>query len=188
MGKVLDSTPAKNWIYCGQFEMKSEEQVQTATDVGIGKVKSGIFGSGKSMEEIKAFIDKGSKPIYMGWGSMIAKSPEYTVKLAGARAIVYEGWANLSMESLRSNTNDAELIKYCEENVLFVGKTPHGWLFPQCSCIIHHGGSGTLNTVLKAGVPQIITPVFLDQWDHAYFLCKERSLVPLGAVLATALP
>merc|ERR1712151_920661 len=54
-----------------------------------------------------------------------------------------------------------------------VGKTPHGWLFPQCSCVVHHGGSGTLNTVLKAGVPQIITPVFVDQWDHAYFLNKS---------------
>jgi len=181
VAKVLDPSPAKNWIYCGQFALGAEEQVQTATDFGGGQKKhSGIFGSSESMATIKAFIDKGSKPIFMGWGSMTAKSPEYmvklvaeSVKLAGVRAIVYEGWAHMSMDTLKKTTKDAELLKYCEENVLFVGKTPHGWLFPQCACVIHHGGSGTLTTVLKAGVPQIITPVFLDQWDHSYFLNKR---------------
>jgi len=180
VGKVLDPAPGKNFIYCGQFAMDEKEQVQKASDFGLKKQASGIFGSPKAMEDIKAFIEKGSKPIFMGWGSMTAKSPKYMVKLvaeaaklAGARAIVFEGWAHMSMDALRSATEDAELLKYCEENVLFVGKTPHAWLFPQCSCVIHHGGAGTLSTCLKAGVPQIITPVFLDQWDHAYFLNKS---------------
>merc|ERR1711963_811311 len=55
---------------------------------------------------------------------------------------------------------------------LFVGKTPHDWLFPQCSAIVHHGGSGTMSTAARSGTPQIITPIFLDQWEHAFFLNK----------------
>merc|ERR1719343_327011 len=108
---------------------------------------------------------------------MTAKSPEYmvelvatAVKVAGSRAIVYQGWADLSLDTLRKATGDKALIEYAEQNLLFVGKTPHEWIFPQCSCIVHHGGAGTLATAARSGTPQIITPVFLDQWDHARFL------------------
>merc|ERR1719251_820637 len=107
----------------------------------------------------------------------MSKSPEYmvemvakAVKLAGSRGIVFQGWAHMGMETLSNATKDKDLLAYAEENLLFVGKTPHDWLFPQCSCIVHHGGSGTMATAARAGVPQIITPVFLDQWDHAHFL------------------
>merc|ERR1719272_2586218 len=94
------------------------------------------------------------------------------VKHAGSRAIVFEGWAKLNIDTLRKATKDQALIEYADKNLLFVGKTPHDWLFPQCSCIVHHGGSGTMATAARAGTPQIITPVFLDQWDHALFLNK----------------
>lgn len=39
----------------------------------------------------------------------------------------------------------------------------HDWLFPQCSVILHHGGSGTVASSLLSGRPQIITPVMFDQ-------------------------
>jgi hypothetical protein len=39
---------------------------------------------------------------------------------------------------------------------------PHGWLFPQCSAIIHHGGAGTVHTALAAGTPQVICPFHFD--------------------------
>merc|ERR1712141_879288 len=46
----------------------------------------------------------------------------------------------------------------------------HENLFPRVKCIVHHGGAGTTNAALRAGVPSIITPVFFDQWDHAHVL------------------
>merc|ERR1719482_1559918 len=90
--------------------------------------------------------------------------------LSKQRAIVLGGWAGLSMDRLRAATTDETLIKYADENVLFVEKAPHEWLFPQVKCTIHHGGAGTLAAAVRAGVPTIITPVFLDQWDHAYLV------------------
>ena len=40
---------------------------------------------------------------------------------------------------------------------------PHLWLFPKCSIILHHGGSGTVATSLVSHKPQIISPVMFDQ-------------------------
>lgn len=174
--EIWPDSPAK-LDCCGQFAVSAETQVEVAEHAEVEAEQSGFYGGANTVEAVKQFIDKGSKPAYMGWGSMTAKSPEYMVELvanavkqAGSRAIVFKGWANLDMGVLRKATKDAALIKYAEENLLFVGKTPHDWLFPQCSCLIHHGGSGTLNTACRSGTPQIITPVFLDQWDHAHFI------------------
>jgi len=175
VAKEIDPTPHPNVRYVGHFGMPSETQIETATKAR----GSGIFGSAATIECIKQFIAQGKKPVYMGWGSMTAKSPEAMVELvaqavkhAGSRAIVYQGWAELGAETLQRATKDQALLEYAADNLLFVGKTPHDWLFPQCSAIVHHGGSGTMSTAARSGTPQIITPIFLDQWEHAFFLNK----------------
>ena len=49
------------------------------------------------------------------------------------------------------------------ESVLFIETTPHNWLFPQVSAVVHHGGCGTTAAGLLAGKPSIICPFFGDQ-------------------------
>eukprot|EP00252_Welwitschia_mirabilis_P022068 TRINITY_DN5853_c0_g1_i2.p1 TRINITY_DN5853_c0_g1~~TRINITY_DN5853_c0_g1_i2.p1 ORF type:complete len:201 (+),score=36.71 TRINITY_DN5853_c0_g1_i2:1205-1807(+) len=49
----------------------------------------------------------------------------------------------------------------------YPGSIPYSWLFPKCSIVIHHGGSGTTAAALTAGVPQIICPFILDQFYWA---------------------
>ena len=46
----------------------------------------------------------------------------------------------------------------------FAGETPHAFLFPRLSAVIHHGGAGTTATAARAGVPQIVVPHVLDQY------------------------
>lgn len=41
--------------------------------------------------------------------------------------------------------------------------TPHDWLFPRVSAVIHHGGAGTTAIGLKCGKPTMIVPFFGDQ-------------------------
>lgn len=168
----------------------------TESQIDIAQEGKEMYGDAATVDAVKRFIAAGSKPVFMGWGSMTAKSPEYmvelvarAVKFAGARAIVDKGWADLGLEMLKKATDDKTLIEYTEQNLLFVGKTPHEWLFPQVSCIVHHGGAGTMATAARSGTPQIITPVFLDQWDHARFLneygagfgFEKTQLTKLGA-------
>ncbi len=40
-------------------------------------------------------------------------------------------------------------------------------LAPRCAALAHHGGIGTCAQALRAGIPQLITPVFFDQPDNA---------------------
>ena len=58
-------------------------------------------------------------------------------------------------------------------NIFVLGDTPHDWLFPKMSAVIHHGGSGTTATALRAGVPQVLVPLILDQYHHAQRLYEE---------------
>jgi len=135
------------------------------------------FGGDTAAQKIQSFLDNGPKPVYCGWGSMTCKSPEFMVELvvkalmrSGQRAVVLGGWAGLSLECLKKATQDKDLVTYAEQKILFVENAPHEILFPQVSCAVHHGGAGTMTSVMRAGVPNIITPVFLDQWDHAYLV------------------
>jgi sterol 3beta-glucosyltransferase len=40
---------------------------------------------------------------------------------------------------------------------------PHGWLFPRCAAVVHHGGAGTTAAGLRAGRPTVVCPFFGDQ-------------------------
>merc|ERR1719453_1994270 len=100
---------------------------------------------------------------------MICKSEQWMAKIAvealkhaGARGVLLGGWAEMSLSSV-----PPELQDYCKENVLFVPSAPHEWLFPQCAVVVHHGGSGTTAASVRSGRPTLITPIFLDQLDHA---------------------
>ncbi|KAK7380504.1 hypothetical protein VNO78_33017 [Psophocarpus tetragonolobus] len=110
-------------------------------------------------EDLIQWIQKGSKPLYFGFGSMPLDDPKRTtdvimeaIKDTGQRGIIDRGWGNLG--------NLAEV----PDNVFVLEECPHDWLFPQCSALVHHGGAGTTATGLKAGCPTTIVPFFGDQF------------------------
>lgn len=103
------------------------------------------------------FLQNGSPPVYIGFGSMRSRNPEETadivlqaIALTGQRAILQSGWGGLSKSDL-PNT------------VLMVDSIPHSWLFPRMAALVHHGGAGTTAAGLRAGVPSILIPFFGDQ-------------------------
>ena len=103
------------------------------------------------------FLNTGEPPVYIGFGSMPDGNPETTtqiildaVKQSGKRAIILKGWAGL-------DADDAP------DNVYFLDYAPHSWLFPKMAAVIHHGGSGTTASGLRAGVPTTIVPHNGDQ-------------------------
>jgi sterol 3beta-glucosyltransferase len=104
------------------------------------------------------FLENGSPPIYIGFGSMRSRNPEETADLVlqaiertQQRAILLSGWGGLSKVNL-------------PDTVCIVDSIPHSWLFPRVAAVVHHGGAGTTAAALRAGVPSIIIPFFGDQF------------------------
>ena len=117
-----------------------------------------LASSFKPPETLAQFLDAGEPPVYIGFGSIVVDNPDkFTslifegVKKAGVRALVSKGWGGLGDES---NTPD---------NIYMLENTPHDWLFPRVSAVVHHGGAGTTAIGLKCGKPTLIVPFFGDQ-------------------------
>ena len=109
--------------------------------------------------DLEAFLESGEPPILVGFGSMPAAG-DMTRRLIGAaravgrRIIVSRGWADLDL------IDDAP-------DCMAVGDVSHDVLFPRVAAVVHHGGAGTTAAAARAGVPQVITPMFGDQFYWA---------------------
>eukprot|EP00899_Mesostigma_viride_P005978 jgi/Mesvir1/15381/Mv06575-RA.9 len=108
--------------------------------------------------DLAQFLGNGDPPIYLGFGSLVVPSPDKltqvlyaAVRKTGVRALVSKGWGGLGEGPDKP------------DSVFVLGNVPHGWLFPQCSAVIHHGGAGTTAAGLRAGKPTTVVPFFGDQ-------------------------
>ncbi|KAF1829068.1 UDP-Glycosyltransferase/glycogen phosphorylase [Decorospora gaudefroyi] len=121
-------------------------------------------------DELKKFLDDGPPPVYIGFGSIVVDDPDQftklifeAVKTVGCRALVSKGWGGFG-----SNAD-------CPENVFMLENTPHDWLFPRCSAVVHHGGAGTTAIGLKCAIPTMIVPFFGDQPFWGAMVSKARA-------------
>lgn len=132
------------------------------------------------------------KPVYIGFGSMKGNSEFRTMlstlainslQLAGNRGVLLGGWAGLTRESLdRSTVEGKRLYDWAREHVFEIESCPHGWLFPQCSAVVHHGGAGTLAAGIRAGCPTIVCAAQGDQPFHGSLVASRGVGKYLGMV------
>lgn len=108
-------------------------------------------------EEVASWISAGTAPIFFGFGSTAVKSPADTIAMISAAC------AQLGERALvcSAETNFSSVDHF--ENVKVVGTMNYSAIFPACRAVVHHGGGGTTAAGLRAGVPQLILPTFLDQ-------------------------
>jgi len=131
---------------------------------------------------LESFLAEGEPPIYVGFGSMAGFDQqgllaEVVTAVAGRRAVFYPGWSGVEASVL-------------PPNFFVVGDTPHSWLFPRMSAVMHHGGSGTTHSAARAGVPSIVVPFAADQFfwaDRLRRLGVASEPVRAGRVHAAAL-
>jgi UDP:flavonoid glycosyltransferase YjiC (YdhE family) len=107
-------------------------------------------------DELRRFIEAGPPPVFIGFGSMPVSQPERTTSLvlealkrAGQRAVLHTGWAGLGGD--------------LHDDVFQIEYAPYNWLFPRMAAVVHHGGSGTTASGLRAGVSTLIVPFLFDQ-------------------------
>ena len=106
-------------------------------------------------EELEAFLDAGTPPVYVGFGSMrapadIARLAIDAIRGQGRRTVVARGWADLAPIDDR-------------DDCFAVGEVNQQALFGRVAAVVHHGGAGTTTTAARAGAPQVVVPQMADQ-------------------------
>ncbi|MGP3634895.1 glycosyltransferase [Streptomyces sp. 24-1644] len=107
--------------------------------------------------ELVAFLEAGTPPVFVGFGSTPVRDPEGIARVAieairaqGRRAVVSRGWAGLAL------IDD-------QDDCFVVGEVNHQALFRRTAAVVHHGGAGTTTTATRAGAPQVVVPQGADQ-------------------------
>jgi len=105
--------------------------------------------------ELEAFLDAGTPPVYVGFGSMrapkdVARVAIEAIRAQGRRAVVARGWADLALIDDR-------------DDCFGVGEVNQQALFGRVAVVVHHGGAGTTTTATRAGGPQVVIPQMADQ-------------------------
>ncbi len=111
---------------------------------------------------LKAFLDAGETPVYIGFGSMTSRDPQKLartivdgVRRAGVRAILATGWGGVAEIDV-------------PDSLYVIDSAPHEALFKHVAAVVHHGGAGTTAAGLRAGLPTLVCPLSVDQpfWGH----------------------
>jgi UDP:flavonoid glycosyltransferase YjiC (YdhE family) len=108
--------------------------------------------------ELSVFIEAGSPPVFIGFGSMPIKDPRRTtgmileaLKQSGQRAVLQKGWGGLDEQGL-------------PDYVFKIDYVPHSWLFRRMAMLILHGGASTTALALRSGIPSCVVPFVFDQF------------------------
>lgn len=118
--------------------------------------------------ELISFIKKDDRPtLFFTLGSCNAKNKDricqWILQICNKhhfKLVVGSGWSKTG-----NNLTD-------EKNLFLIDKPiPHSIIFPECEAIIHHGGCGTTHSVARAGKPQMIFPLIIDQhyWGNRVY-------------------
>jgi vancomycin aglycone glucosyltransferase len=102
-----------------------------------------------------AFLEAGTPPVYVSFGSMrapadLARMAIEAIRAQGRRALVGRGWADLALIDDR-------------DDCFAVGEVNQQALFGRVAAVVHHGGAGTTTTATRAGAPQVVVPQIGDQ-------------------------
>ncbi|WP_395310011.1 glycosyltransferase [Mycobacterium sp. AMU20-3851] len=133
--------------------------------------------------DLRAFLDAGEPPVYVGFGSVTAPEDASRVaveaiRVLGLRTVLGAGWAGLTTD---------------EPDCIVVGEVNHQDLFGQVAAVVHHGGAGTTTTAARKGAPQVVIPQIVDQpyWasrvDALGIGVAHRDPTPTTTSLARAL-
>ena len=111
------------------------------------------------LERLHRFLDDGDAPLVFALGSAAVWIAERywqhaiaAAQALGRRAILLTGEGT----SLRT-----------PPGICAMPYLPYSRVFPHAAAVIHQAGIGTLSQALRAGRPQLITPVAFDQPDNA---------------------
>jgi UDP:flavonoid glycosyltransferase YjiC (YdhE family) len=118
-------------------------------------------GDKKKYDEFVAFIKKDQRPVlFFTLGSCNTKKRDKFVTMLfdickghDYRLVVGSGWWEVGAH-----------LPVSENLFLLDCVISHSLVFPFCTAIVHHGGAGTTHSAGRAGKPQMVVPLVIDQF------------------------
>ncbi|MDP1978602.1 glycosyltransferase [Undibacterium sp.] len=110
--------------------------------------------------ELEEFLAAGPAPLIFTPGSGNIQASHYF--LCAQQAVQKLGLRAIFLTSHREQITTA-----LPDNILWQSYLPLRSILPRASALIHHGGIGTTAEALRAGTPQLVTPLAFDQFDNA---------------------
>lgn len=149
--------------YSAHLSPPAPDWPSSAQVTGFWFIDDDAAAEPEASRELRAFLEAGEPPVYVGFGSISGRDPRATtravldaVRLAGVRAVIASGWGGLA-------AGEIEASGLGRDRVLAIEEAPHRWLLPRVAAVVHHGGAGTTGAGLRAGRPTVVCPFFGDQ-------------------------
>ncbi|MGE4069209.1 MAG: glycosyltransferase [Vicinamibacterales bacterium] len=124
--------------------------------------------------EVERFLDAGAPPLFVSFGSL---TPEHPRDLDDTLATIRDGARRAGVRAIVQVPPGHAGRAGDRDGLLVVTRLYHAAVFPRCLAIVHHGGAGTMQTALGAGVPSIVVPHVADQFYWAERL-EELGVAP----------
>ena len=115
--------------------------------------------------DLLRFLDDGDAPIAFTPGSAMWTGHRFFDQSARACAL-------LGRRGLLLSRHAEHIPRTLPPGVRHVAYAPFSQLLPRCAAIVHHCGIGTSAQAMRAGIPQLLTPLAHDQHDNAARLIR----------------
>jgi len=126
---------------------------------------------------LAAFLAAGDAPIYMTFGSWM---PRDHAGQARALRLLTDAARRAGCRAIIQAPSAAACGFHSDDDILYAAMAPHHAIFPHCRAVVHHGGAGTTQSVMRAGKPSIVVANISEQEHWG----KELRRLGIGGRLA----
>jgi len=113
----------------------------------------------ESNDAVEAFLRAGDPPVVVAMGSM------FSMVHARTNDNIVRACLSLNRRIIVIGAISEDLP--ADPRVVVIPRATYSELFARGAAIVHHGGIGTAARALRAGVPSVVVPFAVDQFDNA---------------------
>ncbi len=114
----------------------------------------------KINKSLESFLSKGDEPILVCRGTPNLRVEKFMARIS--KAIL-----SLNQRAILVSKHFSSETTIKHQDIFCADFLSYSRVIPKCKAVVHHGGVGTSAQCLRAGVPQLIAPWGVDQWDNS---------------------